>query len=95
MTSHTPGPWETDAPDGMGIIRDGKGRRLCAMRFGWDDTPERLESMANAERIVLAVNGHDDLLGALKSLIPGAEAMGWDVSRAKSAIAKAEGRSNE
>jgi hypothetical protein len=33
----------------------------------------------------------DELLAALKEMLPGAEAMGWNTDKARAAIAKAEG----
>lgn len=48
-----------------------------------------LREAADELRRLHAVN--QELLEALKALLPGAEAMGWDIDKARAAIAKAEG----
>jgi hypothetical protein len=44
-------------------------------------------AMANAKLIMAA----PELLDSLRDWLPGADAMGWDTSKARAAIAKAEG----
>lgn len=70
MSGATPGHWEVFGTSGYGALNGVSIRSLTkglvlAVTIG--DVPE-LDSKANAERIVRAVNCHDDLLTALREL---------------------------
>lgn len=61
-TTHTPGEWKVGA--GAGISATVKGRiRLVAEAYAPEGRKGEME--ANAERIVLCCNCHDDLVAAL------------------------------
>jgi hypothetical protein len=80
MNKHTKGPWSVGGPTGC-LNQIGIDPAIgCAYGAGE-------EVKANARLIAAA----PDLLEALQALMPGAEAMGWDVSKARAAITKATG----
>lgn len=96
MSAHTKGPWaqhpqypwiikEDSRP--IGDIEDGV--TICSTTShdssGFFPCPG--EGAANARLISAA----PDLLEALQALLPGAEAMGWDTTKARAAINKATG----
>lgn len=88
--THTPGPLTVEKlyliADGKGIVAD-----LDASQF--DDN----ESKANAARLALCWNTHDELVAALRGALPylaarATDAEGYGLVRAaRAALAKAEG----
>lgn len=85
------------------VLSDMTARRLVACWNALLDAPtELLEqavsagitdvSMGNlfSSRLKLQ-NQRDELLAALKDMLPGAEAMGWNTDKSRAAIAKVEG----
>lgn len=96
--THTPGPWHmrtgvcrNDHPDTSADVHGADGQFIA-------DCGCHESANANASRIVLAVNAHDDLLAALKQAVADARPATNPSSRMPSyeqacaAIAKAEGR---
>ena len=51
-----------------------------------------IDAAAELRRLSAVEQERDELLEALKALLPGAEAMGWNTDKACAAIAKAEGK---
>lgn len=96
MSTHTQdGPWIDAGLTGPNPRITGGPLRLVkcegvviAFMPAWLDD-EHEEAHANARLVAAA----PDLLAALQSMLPGAEAMGWDTTNAIAAITKAtEGR---
>ena len=98
MSKHTPGPWTvTDEDDFYGLAIEAAGREgeyvpVARVPVDYDDRPER---EANARLMAAA----PDLLEALKALLSGSERHIFSTEckterdAARTAIAKAEGRS--
>lgn len=92
--ARTPGEWKVGA--GAGISATVNGRiRLVAEAYAPEGRKGEME--ANAERIVLCCNCHDDLVAALKALLSDNlgpqidDGANWDAccDMAKAALAKA------
>jgi hypothetical protein len=101
---HTPGPWRVGREIGQSqliprieILRDVtyvEGVKPTTYYLAevcypttTGNTAGAAERAANASLIAAA----PELLEALLQLLPGADAMGWDTSKARAAIAKATG----
>ena len=88
MSNHSPAPWKLERRGYTFIVsKPGEGyitRDICRMD---GSTMSAFDQEANARLIATSPK----LLAALKELLPGAKAMGWDVTNAESAIAEAEG----
>lgn len=89
-TKHTGGQWKVGA--GAGISATVKGRiRLVAEAYAPEGRKGEME--ANAERIVLCCNCHDDLVAALNALYRAGQDThlfgGPELRQAKTALAKA------
>lgn len=91
MSEHTKGPWFFDGDE---ITANCVRIPLVGVSLPMTDGPWMDEARANARRIVLAVNCHDDLLAALKTMFDrwetdskGTDRVIWDTAVA--AIAKA------
>jgi hypothetical protein len=93
MIKHTPGPWHYRRGDEWshsvvthhGTLPDGSQNCWTVADINKMREPEH---EANARLIAAA----PELLEALKELLPGADAMGWNTEKARAAIAKAEGQ---
>lgn len=70
---HTQGEWkhEQDAANSIRIFCDDNTLTVIAEIIGEDEPTE--EQMANAKRIVMAVNMHDSLMGQLRRMLKLAE----------------------
>lgn len=79
---HSPGPWRYEA--GTQTIRSVPANY-------WIATVDSADGMVNNEANARLIAAAPDLLEALEWLLPGAEAMGWDITKAKAAITKAKG----
>lgn len=86
MSKHTPGPWSRDKNDSL---CSPDGRQVYVWNSGLGNSYRSDETDANARLIAAA----PELLEALEAMLPGAEAMGWETSKARAAIAKARGES--
>lgn len=93
----TPTPWRTAIRRGYVTIMAGPETDTTCIA-DLSSAPTYAERVANAERIVLAVNAHDDLLAALRTLLADMEAEYRDrngdadhdgMDKARAAIAKA------
>ena len=78
-TKHTPGPWDVWISDSGEIIEiqleatkinEQPFVVVCWSGFDQCDVTSLKEQAANAKFIVKACNSHDDLLAALKDLLP-------------------------
>ncbi|MBM7046097.1 MULTISPECIES: hypothetical protein [Rhizobium] len=103
---HTPRPWKADSRFSQYSVHlVGADGRFIASSSWHDDSPHyptKSQTFENFGLIARAVNCHDDLLRALKSLTEYAEGANdpdWfpeeaeRIAVARAAIAKAEGRS--
>jgi hypothetical protein len=95
MSEHTPGPWEVDAEDSHKVASEDYGTIAWTPNEPAEMPPIMAEMRANARLIAAA----PDLLKALRYLLGGVldteeQGVGLPtaVSRARAAIAKAEGR---
>ena len=88
MSGHTPGPWKIDATDDS--VRDSNEHQICD--FNWTDDVGRSQAnarlIASAPELLAALRNVTDLAAATSLLGEDAES----VKRARSAIARAEGR---
>jgi hypothetical protein len=98
MSKHTPGPWSirhaVDGSGDCGIIatrQDGALHHVVVAEVfaSIDHEDERSPEVTANSRLIAAA---PELLAALEALLPGADAMGWDTSAARAAIAKAKGQ---
>jgi len=90
VRQHTPGPWQFElAPNGgFDIEKDPNDLGRYMVIATRNSHPERAAEMhANARLMATA----PELLAELERILPGADAMGWDTTKAKAAIAKALG----
>lgn len=89
---HTPGPWwidhadDVDLPNHVGISSESHGL-LAQVVWKMDNHKRTPSCEANASLIAAA----PELLEALQGFMEGAEAMGWNTTKARAAIAKATG----
>jgi hypothetical protein len=94
-TKHTPGPWTVDEllAEGRPVVSGSNGEPVALVFPSvYDDEEAGPEAAANAARIALAVNCHDDLVAALRLCMSHNSDMSTDDYNAVQAlIAKAEG----
>lgn len=92
MSGHTPTPWVRSNLTEWCIVGDG-GERLVASTAGHQSNvfPDQVESenRANGDLILRAVNSHEELLAALKSILP-LLMLRQDIERVVDAIQRAE-----
>ena len=89
MNKHTPGPWMA------GNGKKGTPAKASVyakigdiqVKIAWCDATLGFPHCVVNARLIAAA---PDLLDALKEMLPGAEAMGWNTEKARAAIAKAE-----
>lgn len=100
---HTPGPWVAEVYQSLEEAKSSSGfkwidrwpeqsRPASVWRLtqngGKTGLPGSIETTAANAHLIAAA---PDLLEALEAFLPGAEAMGWNTSKALAAIAKAKG----
>ena len=96
MGEATPTPWVymagciySEAPGYKAKLHRGK---VAEVSIAWKDSAER---DANARRIIIAVNAHDDLVAALQMVVDGphdTEAIADMLPKLRAALAKAQGQ---
>lgn len=72
MADHTPTPWEVFDNGRLLVIAPGAGWSVFEIEASHQ--PDRPTHEANAAFIVRAVNAHDDLVKALRTIVDGASA---------------------
>ena len=65
MSAHTPGPWHCNGPNECEVIAPNR-RTVCRTDVDGDYNHHYERMSADAQRIVTAVNAHDDLVAALR-----------------------------